>query len=308
MDFGLHLPTAGDPASPELILRVAQEAERMGLASVWMSDALLRPVRQPIDFGGGISITMPPESATQCDAIETLTYVAASTGRIQLGTSAIGTLFQNPVALARRLATLDLLSGGRLIAGLGQGWVPQAFAVAGVSMERRGTRFEEHVQAMRAVWGPDPARFDGRFYQIPESQIGPKPVQPGGPRLLAGAATPAAVERAGRMGIGFHPVIFAWEQLEGLLRVFHRAAEDAGHDPAVLPVIVRVNGVITDEPQQARAPMTGIPAQVAEDADRLAALGVQHVFWFMPETEPDRQLDMMRGLLAAIPTEMASRP
>ena len=96
MEFGLPLPTAGDPTSPDVILRVAQEAERMGLASVWMSDGLLRPVQQPIDFGGGISITVPPESATQCDAIETLAYVAARTSRIQLGTSVIGALFQNP--------------------------------------------------------------------------------------------------------------------------------------------------------------------------------------------------------------------
>ncbi len=158
MYFGLHLPAAADAASPGLILRVAEEAERMGLASVWMSDGLLRPVQQPVDFGGGISIVMPPESASQCDAILTLAYVAARTSRIQLGTSVIGALFHNPVALARRLATLDLLSGGRLIAGLGQGWVPQAFAVAGVSPRRRGAGFEEQTQAMRAVWGPDPAR------------------------------------------------------------------------------------------------------------------------------------------------------
>src|SRR5260370_6657576 len=178
MYSGLHLPAAADAAAPGLILRVAEEAERMGLASVWMSDGLLRPVAQPVDFGGGISIVMPPESASQCDAIDTLAYVAARTSRIQLGTSVIGALFHNPVALARRLATLDLFSGGRLIAGLGQGCVPEAVAAAGVSAERRGAGFEEHIQAMRAVWGADPVRFDGRYYQIPESQIGPKPVQP----------------------------------------------------------------------------------------------------------------------------------
>lgn len=301
MELGLHLPTAGDPTAPELILRVAQEAEGMGLASVWMSDGLLRPVQQPIDFGGGISITMPPESATQCDAIETLAYVAARTSRIQLGTSVIGTLFQNPVALARRLATLDLLSGGRLIAGLGQGWVPQAFAVAGVSPARRGAGFEEHIHAMRSVWGPDPVVFDGRFYQIPESQIGPKPVRRGGPRLLAGAASPAAVQRAGRMGIGIHPVLSTWEALHGLIQAFRRAAEAAGHDPATLPIVVRVNGAITSRPSAAPAPMTGTIAQVSEDIDRLAALGVGHVFWFMPGTEPGQQLDAMQELLAAIP-------
>ncbi|HEX5120503.1 MAG TPA: TIGR03619 family F420-dependent LLM class oxidoreductase [Pseudonocardiaceae bacterium] len=306
MEFGLHLPTTGDPSTPELLLRVADEAEQMGLASVWMSDGLLRPVQQPIDFGGGMSVTMPPESATQCDVIETLTYVAARTSRIRLGTSVIGTLFQNPVALARRLATLDLFSGGRLIAGLGQGWVPQMFAVADVPLARRGAGFEEHIQAMRSVWGPDPVRFDGRFYQIPASQIGPKPVRPGGPALLAGAAAPAAAQRAGRLGIGLHPVFFGWDALRHIIGTFHRAAEDAGHDPAALPIVVRVNGAITSHAPAESAPLTGTVARVADDVDRLAALGVGHVIWFMPETEPTEQLDAMRALLA-VRTDAAVR-
>jgi len=209
MQLGLHLPMAGDQTTPATILRVAEEAERMGLASVWMSDGLLRPVQQPVDFGGGISIFMPPGSAHQCEAIETLAYVAARTNRIRLGTSVIGTLFQNPVTLARRLATLDLLSGGRLIAGFGQGWVPQAFSAAGMSPKRRGAGFEEHLRAMRSVWGTHPVRFDGRFYNIPESEIGPKPVRPGGPELVFAAATSTGGEHAARMRAGINPVLYS---------------------------------------------------------------------------------------------------
>jgi len=147
MQLGLHLPMAGDQTTPATILRVAEEAERMGLASVWMSDGLLRPVQQPVDFGGGISIFMPPGSAHQCEAIETLAYAAARTNRIRLGTSVTGTLFQNPVTLARRLATLDLLSGGRLIAGLGQGWVPRL-------SPRPGCRPNGVALASRSTSGP----------------------------------------------------------------------------------------------------------------------------------------------------------
>lgn len=301
MKFGLHLPTAGDATAPEQILRVAREAETMGLESLWMSDSLLRPVQQPIDFGGGILITTLPESATQCDAIETLTYVAAHTNRIQLGTSVLVALIQNPVALARRLATLDLFSGGgRVLAGLGQGWMPQMFAAAGVSPKRRGKGFEEHIDAMRAVWGPNPVRFDGRFCQIAESDIGPKPVSSGGPQVLVGAASPAAARRAGRMGAGLHPVFATWEMLDGLIQEFHQAAETAGHDPATLPIIVRVNGVIADNAPDP-APLTGAVAQVAADVDRLATLGVDHLMWFMPETEPQQQLDAMHELLATVP-------
>jgi alkanesulfonate monooxygenase SsuD/methylene tetrahydromethanopterin reductase-like flavin-dependent oxidoreductase (luciferase family) len=90
-------------------------------------------------------------------------------------------LFQSPIILAHRLATRDRLSGGRLVVGVGQGWMEQEFQAAGVSMKRRGAEFEEHIPAMRAVWGPDPMSFEGRFYRIPEADIGPKPVRPGGP-------------------------------------------------------------------------------------------------------------------------------
>ncbi|MDR3081462.1 MAG: LLM class flavin-dependent oxidoreductase, partial [Streptomyces sp.] len=194
MKLGLSLPVAGYNTTPDLIVRVAEEAERAGLDSLWTADALLRPTAQPIDFGNGMKIEMPPDTACQYEPLETLSYVAAKTTRIELGTSAVVSLWQNPPALARRLATLDQLSGGRLVAGLGQGWVPQAFRVAGVSLRRRGAGFEEHIRAMRACWGPDPVRFEGRFYEIPESEIGPKPVRPDGPRLLIGATSQAGVE------------------------------------------------------------------------------------------------------------------
>ena len=300
MELGLHLPVAGYNASPETILRVAVESETIGLASIWVSDALLRPTRQPVEFGGGISIHMPPDSASQFEPLETLAYVAAKTSQIKLGTSTIGALFQNPAALGRRLATLDQLSHGRLIAGLGQGWIPEAFAVAGVSPKRRGAGFEEHILAMRAVWGPDPVRFDGRFYRIPESQIGPKPVRPDGPSLVLAAATPAAAERAGRMGIGINPVLQTWDYLGHLIATFRTAAETAGHDASRLPIIARVNGSITYQPTSDDAPLTGSAEQVARGVERLRGLGVHHVFWAMFDRTPDQQLDAMRQLLTLV--------
>jgi alkanesulfonate monooxygenase SsuD/methylene tetrahydromethanopterin reductase-like flavin-dependent oxidoreductase (luciferase family) len=135
----------------------------------------------------------PEDFGTVYDPVETLSYVAARTSRIALGTSVLDALFQSPIILARRLATLDRFSEGRLIVGVGQGWMEQEFEAAGVSMKRRGAGFEEHLLAMRAVWGPDPVRFEGRFYRIPEADIGPKPVRPRGPtpdrgrRLTLGA-------------------------------------------------------------------------------------------------------------------------
>lgn len=280
MKLGVHLPVAGRAASPEAITEVAQEAERLGLDSVWVWERLLRPT-VPIAMGGpgGPVMEAPEQFSAVYDPIDTLAFVAAITDRITLGISVLDSLFQSPVILARRLATLDRLSGGRLIAGIGQGWMEQEFVAAGVSMRRRGAGFEEHIGAMRAVWGADPVSFEGRFYQIPSAEIGPKPVRPGGPALVVGGVAPAAVERAARLGAGLTLVIFDWDATSATVAAFRAAAAAAGRDPDSLPVLLQVNGNLTDQPLDDRAPLLGSPEQVAEDLERAAGLGVGHVYW-----------------------------
>jgi probable F420-dependent oxidoreductase len=294
--LGVHLPVAGRGASPEIIAQVAEEAERIGLDSVWSWERLMRPtVPIPLGGAGGPVMDAPEDFAAVYDPIETLAYVAARTSRITLGTSVLDALFQAPVILARRLATLDRFSGGRLVVGIGQGWMEQEFEAAGVSMRRRGAGFEEHLLAMRAVWGADPVSFEGRFYRIPEADIGPKPVRPGGPRLMAGAASPAALERAGRLGVGLTLVIFDWDTVGESIETFRTAAGNAGVDPDSLPVMLQVNGNVTAEPQDDRGPLIGSPDQVAADLDRAAKLGVEHVYWITDE-DPLRQLPLLAQL------------
>jgi probable F420-dependent oxidoreductase len=294
--LGVHLPVSGRGASPEVIVQVAEEAERIGLDSVWCWDRLMRPT-VPIAMGGpgGPVMEAPEDFATVYDPIETLSYVAARTRRITLGTSVLDALFQSPVILARRLATLDRLSDGRLVIGIGQGWMAQEFDAAGVSMKRRGAGFEEHLSAMRAVWGPDPVRFEGRFYRIPEADIGPKPVRPGGPRMLVGAGSPVALERAGRLGCGLTLVIFDWDTIRASIDTFRAAASRAGHDPDTLPVMLQVNGNVTAAPLDERGPLLGSPDQVAADLDQAARLGIEHIYW-ITDDEPLRQLPLLSQL------------
>ena len=137
----------------------------------------------PIAMGGASGPVMdaPEDFGTVYDPIETLSYVAARTSRITLGTSVLDALFQSPVILARRLATLDRLSDGRLVAGIGQGWMEQEFEAAGVSMKRRGAGFEEHLLAMRAVWGPDPVQLRRPLLPHPRSRHRPQAGPPGRP-------------------------------------------------------------------------------------------------------------------------------
>ena len=251
----------------------------------------------PIALGGagGPVMDAPEAFGIVYDPIETLAYVAAQTSRITLGTSVLDALFQSPIILARRLATLDRLSDGRLVVGVGQGWMEQEFEAAGVSMKRRGAGFEEHILAMRAVWGPDPVSFEGRFYRIPEADIGPKPVRPGGPRLMAGAGSTAAAERAGRLGVGLTLVIFDWDTIRETIETFRTAAGAAGHDPDTLPIMLQVNGNVTAEPLDERGPLLGSPEQVAADLDQAAKLGVEHVYW-NSDDDPLSQLPLLEQL------------
>jgi probable F420-dependent oxidoreductase len=296
MKLGVHLPIAGRDASPASIAQVAEEAERLGLDSVWSWERLLRPT-VPIAMGGpgGPVMEAPEDFGTVYDPIETLTYVAARTSRITLGTSVLDALFQSPVILARRLATLDRFSGGRLIAGLGQGWMEQEFQAAGVPMKRRGAGFEEHLLAMRAVWGPDPVRFAGRHFQIPEAAIGPKPVRTGGPTVVLGAASPEALRRAGRLGVGLTLVIFDWHMVQESIATFRAAAGAAGHDRDALPILLQVNGSVTEDPVADAAPLLGSPEQVAADLEKAAKLGVGHVYWHFDD-DPLRSLPLLAQL------------
>jgi probable F420-dependent oxidoreductase len=297
MKLGLALPTAGPYASVEAIGRVAEGAERIGLATVWAFERQIAPTG-PVS-GRGQEFTLPETYRTVYSPLETLAFAAARTSTIRLGTSVIVALLHRPAALARSFATLDQLSGGRLIAGLGQGWLKEEFQAAGVPMERQGAGFEEFVEALRAAWGPDPVSYEGRHYTIPSGYLNPKPVQAGGPPIIVGAYAPASLRRAARLGLGFNPLVMGWDAFEQGMAAWRAAEREAGREEGSLPVVVRVNGSLHDKPLDEREPLAGSPEQVAEDLPRLAAYGVDEVFWSMDydPVEPNAQLTLMEQLV-----------
>lgn len=257
----------------------------MGLDSLWVLDRLFRP-RHPLQRVAGEEARPLPEFYGNVnDPLESLTFAAALTERVLLGTSVINALFHPPVILGKRFATLDRLSGGRAIAGLGQGWMAQEFAVSGVPMRRRGEGMAEYVAALQAVWGPDPVAFDGRFYQIPESDIGPKPEQAGGIPIFIGAFSRGAIERAGRMGVGLNPLAADYGRLVWEVETFRAAAQAAGWDAEALPVIARANATLTESPlpDEGRGLFAGTVSQWLGDLERVAGLGIGHVFFSIDE-------------------------
>jgi alkanesulfonate monooxygenase SsuD/methylene tetrahydromethanopterin reductase-like flavin-dependent oxidoreductase (luciferase family) len=226
-----------------------------------------------------------------------------ATERVKLGTSVIDALLHPPVVLARRFATLDQFSGGRVVAGLGQGWMPQEFETANVPMDRIGAGMDEVVAAMRACWGPDPVEYQGRFHRIAPSEVNPKPVQERLPVLL-GATTPAGARRAGRIADGINPIARSAEVVPALAATFREAAEQAGRDPAGLSVVVRANVPLTREPLGDKRPfLGGSPRQIAVDVVRLEPVGVDQVFL---SSTAARELETEVGLLGEIQAAVAA--
>ncbi len=278
--IGVQLPQTTEAATAQGLLDAARAAEAAGLRSVSVTERVLWPVA-PVRMADG-SDGFPPEHQKWIfDGFETLAAVSAVTERIDLISAIVAVLLQSPLNLARRAATLDQLSAGRLRFGVGQGWMDEEYVVTGVPPRRKGAGFEEHIAAMRAMWAPDPVSFSGRFYEIPPSYHGPKPVRPGGVPILVGTITEPGTRRAIRFADGWLPgsgVGTTWESLERGLRFFGQVADEAGRPH--LPIHLRAHTLVTERPLDDtpdRIPLSGSIDQIVEDLARLETLGVDDI-------------------------------
>jgi probable F420-dependent oxidoreductase len=292
MDLGVDLLTSGPHASADAIVRMAREAQDLGYRAVWTHERVLYPV-------GGAEL--PMYYRRTFEPLDTLSFVAACTADLELGTSVLTAPLHHPIMLARRLATLDQFSKGRVVVGLGQGWLKQEFDAANVPFRERGDRLEDFVAALRAAWAPDPVSYDGRFYRIPLAHIDPKPYRDGGPRILIGASAPAAIDRAARIADGFNPTSMTLDRLTAAVGRFRTSAARAGRDPARLSVVVRAATPLTPAGLGPGRPfLGGSPAQVVEDLRRLDDLGVDHVLFTNVRQPPlDEQLGLLEQIKAA---------
>jgi len=278
MELGVGLPNGGATVATEDLVRLATGAEAAGLDSVWVMDRWLRP-RHPVTMPGvPVPIELPAQGySCVFDPLDVLAHLAALTERVRLGTSAVQALLQPPVLLARRLATIDQLSRGRVVAGLAAGWMREEFAAAGCPATGTGDRLDAHIAAMRAVWGPDPVEIACATYPVPPSDVGPKPFGRASIPVLLGYTTAAGIRRAARMADGLHPYRTDLDELAADIALFRAAAAEAGRDPAGLPVVLRGDAVPDPEAGADRPLFRGTVAQWAEDAGRVAELGVGHL-------------------------------
>lgn len=232
MKFGIVFANAGPASQPEHAVALAQLAEEAGFESLWTVEHVVVPAGYESEYPYSRDGRMPGgEDVPIPDPLVWLSWVGSQTSRIKLATGILILPQRNPVVLAKEAATLDVLCGGRLILGVGVGWLQEEFDAIGVPFEERGARTDDYVGAMRALWSQPEPTYDGRFASFNRAKSWPKPVQPGGVPIVVGGHSEAAARRAGRLGDGFFPAKGGLEELPKLLDVMRKAAVDAGRDP-----------------------------------------------------------------------------
>ncbi|HVE62295.1 MAG TPA: TIGR03619 family F420-dependent LLM class oxidoreductase [Mycobacteriales bacterium] len=298
MDLGFAIPISGSWATPAHQVELAKQAENSGYRSLWTFQRLLYPVDgEP----------WAPVYAAVHDPIVALAYLAGQTSRIRLGLAVVNLPFYSPVLLAKALTTLDVVSAGRLVAGLGLGWSREEFVAAGAPYERRGARAEEFVRCLHAIWTDDVVEHHGEFYDVPRSRIDPKPVQQPHPPVILGGGAPAALTRAGRLADGWVAgSVSDLPRITDAVQHVRRAATDAGRDPDALEYVVR--GVVRVRPGGApdRRLLSGTFAEISGDLEQLALAGVTETFLDLnfddavgrPDADAEAAMDRGRAVLA----------
>ena len=293
MRIGFALPQVGSAVGPEALVMVARRADDLGFDSLWVLDRILWPLnpRAPYPLGDG---SLPVQYKSVLDPLETLTFVAAHTRRIALATGVLNLPWYNPVLLARRLTTLDILSAGRLRVGFGIGWSPDEYEAAGAIWQERGQRADEAIKALKKIWTTDPVDFQGKYYRIPKSVIGPKPVQKPHPPIYMAAFTPSAFKRVASEASGWFPVGIPLSGVAPIFDEIKSMAKNADRDPSALELIVGAGVAIHNTPiQKDRVDFTGTLEQIAEDVTTARKLGAAEVVisaQFSPGVETKKDL------------------
>jgi probable F420-dependent oxidoreductase len=285
MKVGLFMPHVGEHTTTENILYIATEAEKEGIDSVWVLDRLLWPINPQTPYVASPDGSLPIVYQNVLDPLTILTYVAAVTERVSLGTSVIDMFFQNPVVLGKRIAALDNLSDGRAIAGLGIGWSKDEYEVSGIPYKDRGNRADEYLEVLKKIWTDEVVEFKGQFYNIPSSKIGPKPVQEPHPPILLGGFTPHTFSRIvkyanGWIGVaGFGPL----EQLEQAINGLKESARKGDKEPSEISIyMVSYPNILesaSSSSNQNRMPMTGTIEEIGSDIEHIKAMGTDHIIF-----------------------------
>jgi probable F420-dependent oxidoreductase len=247
---GLHFGNMVFP-EPAAAHRVARAAEAAGFESIVAIEHVVWPTRYESRYPYAADGRLPggPETLLP-DPLMWLGHVGAVTARLRLITGVLIVPQRNPLVLAKQVATLDHLSGGRVSLGIGVGWLREEFDALGVPFARRGARADEYVAAMRALWAADDASYRGEFVRFAGVSSNPKPVT-GTVPILVGGHSEQAARRAGRLGDGFFPATGTQGPIAPLIALMRTAAQEAGRDPAAIEITTGCPGALGPDPLRA---------------------------------------------------------
>jgi probable F420-dependent oxidoreductase len=307
--YGFYLPTRGETARPDALEALVTRGEALGFASVVIADHVVFPVtirsRYPYTVSGAF-----PGQGDALEQLSLMAFIAGKTRALRLISSVMILPHRNPVVTAKMLATIDVLSGGRVTVGVGVGWLREEFqALAAPDFDRRGAVSDEYLRIFKTLWTEDPASFHGEFYRFDRIRCLPHPVQKPHPPIWIGGHSKPALRRVARLGDGWHPVganpaaPLRPAEMRVLLDELRRLAEAERRDPATLTISYKAplydagQGVAGD---RERRPFSGSLQAIADDIGAFAALGVSElIFDFRSETLAE-SLDRMERSAALL--------
>lgn len=274
MKFGIMFANMGSFGQPEHAAALAQAAEDVGFESLWAIEHVAVPVQYESVYPYHKSGKLPGEFLRDVpDPLVWMSYVAGLTKKIKFSTGILILPQRHPLYVAKEFATLDQMSNGRVMMGVGIGWLREEFAAVNVPFHERVTRTEESIMAIRSIWKEGDSSFEGSHFSWPELGSYPKPVQPGGVPIIIGGHVPAAARRAARFGDGFFPGRI--DRLEELLQALRDECDVLGRDPSELEIT------------------TGTPDMTLENIESMAEKGVDRLV--MPPPGHDAG-DIRKGL------------
>ena len=297
MHFGISLSGRGPLASPDILGRVAQRADALRFSSIFVTDHVVIPLATDSVYPYSATGRVAADWAQgYLEPLTVMSWLAGITRHARLGTSVLVIPYRNPVLTAKMLATLDVVSGGRVILGAGVGWLREEFeALHAAPYAERGRVTDEYLRLMRECWTREPVSFAGRYYDLPSVSALPKPLQPGGIPIWIGGHTDVAIRRAGELGDGWHPI--GLRPPADLRPDEYRAKADrvlewarrAGRDPGAIALTFRAPLEIAPRraksPGGDRIPLRGTADQVADDIRSYQAAGVTHFVFDLAATD-----------------------
>jgi probable F420-dependent oxidoreductase len=291
MQFGLSLPHFQQVASPQAIRRVSQRAEQLGYDGIWVSDHIVIPASAVDRFG---SVFYEP--------LTVLAYAAACTTRLRLGTTVIILPYRNPVVTAKVLSTLDVLSDGRVIAGMAVGWTEDEFRALGVPFNERGALSDEYLAAFKVLWTQEKPAFHGQHVRFENIAFEPKPVQKPHIPIWIGGNSKRAIRRAVAHGDGWHPTRPLVDDVRAGMAYLRDVCAQRGRDPQELQIAVRQPLKFYDGAEAAlkRRPLLGSTQKIIEDLGQYQAAGVQYCMLDTFYSAPELARETVDSMLATI--------